>query len=83
MIKNENQNLKILNNDLVHLNKKEIHRKLLLGQGSLSRNFITRQGKLLTENSNIFFNSTTNILHTIRLVTEAHYSLVYYLDKNE
>ena len=83
VIKNENQNLKILNNDLVHLEEKEIHRKLLLGQGSISRNFITRQGKLLTENSNIFFNSTTNILHTIRLDTEAHNSLVNYLDKNE
>ena len=81
VIKNENQNFKILNNDLVHLEEKEIHRKLLLGQGSLSRNFITRQGKLLTENSNIFFNSTTNILHTIRLDTEAHNSLVNYLEK--
>ncbi len=83
VIKNENQNLKILNNDLVHLNKKEIHRKLLLGQGSLSRNFITRKGKLITEDSNIFFNPTNNILHTIRLDTEAHNSLMNYLDKNE
>ncbi len=81
VIKNENENLKILNNDLVHLKEKQIHRKLLLGQGSLSRNFITRQGKLITEDSNIFFNPTNNILHTIRLGTEAHNSLMKFFDK--
>ncbi len=81
VIKYDDNKLKFLNNDLVHLEKKEIHRKLLLGQGSLTRNLISRKGKLIEEQANIFFNSTNNILHTIRLGSNAHKSLEKYLKK--
>ena len=81
VIKYSNDNLKFLNNDLVNLDKKEIHRKLILGQGSLSRNHITREGKLIDEEAKIHFNSTNNILHTIRLGTNTYKSLEEYISK--
>ena len=79
VIKYENDKLYFYNNDLVHLEEKQVHQKLLLGQGSLTRNSISRKGKLIDENSNIFFNSTNNILHTIRLGTETYDSLKNYI----
>lgn len=81
VIKYDNKKLHFLNNDLVHLEKKEVHRKLLLGQGSLTRNWISRKGKLLDEEANIYFKSTNNILHTIRLESNAHKSLKEYIKR--